>query len=72
MGKLGGWLAGIVAAIIATYAGWYFTRPPSTTTFEGMAYSESSPVPKAMVSITITGTNVNSGPIHNVTDENGA
>jgi hypothetical protein len=72
MGKLGGWLAGIVAAIIATYAGWYFTRPPSTTTFEGMAYSESAPVPKAMVSITITGTSVNSGPIHNVTDENGA
>ena len=72
MGKLGGWLAGILAAIIATYAGWYFTRPPSTTTVEGMAYSESSPVPKAMVAITFTGTGVNSGPIHNVTDENGS
>jgi hypothetical protein len=37
-----------------------------------MAYSESSPVPKAMVAITITETSVNSGPIHNVTDENGS
>jgi hypothetical protein len=72
MGKFGGWLAGILAAIIASYAAWYFTRPPSTTTVEGMVYSGNSPVAKAMVLITLTGNGEYGGPYHNSTDENGS
>lgn len=75
MGKFGGWLAGLLATIIGGYAVWYFTQPPappSTTTFEGMVYSGSSPVASAMVSVNLTGSGVDPGPYHNVTDENGA
>jgi hypothetical protein len=76
MNKFGGWLAGVVAAIIAAiiggYAVWYFTRPPSTTILEGMVYAASSAVPKAMVSLELTGSGVNGGSFHNVTDENGS
>lgn len=72
MGKIGGWLAGILAAVIAGYAVWYFTRPPATTIIEGMVYSASSAVPKAMVSLTLTGDKASSEAIHNVTDDNGS
>jgi hypothetical protein len=65
MNKFGGWLAGVVAAIIAAiiggYAVWYFTRPPSTTIFEGMVYAASSAVPKAMVSLELTGAALTAG-----------
>ncbi len=73
MGKaVGAWLAGILAAIIGGYALYVLTRSPSTTTVEGMAYSASAAVPKAMVSLTLSGNGANSGPYHNVTDENGS
>lgn len=69
---VGAWLAGILAAFLGGYALYYFTRPPSTTTVEGMAYSASAAVPKAMVSLTLSGNGANNGPFHNVTDENGS
>ena len=70
--KLGIWLAGILASVIAGYAVWYFTQPPATTILEGMAYSANAAVPKAMVSLTLKGNGADSGPFHNVTDENGS
>ncbi len=72
MGKIGVWLAGILATIIGGYAVWYFTRAPATTTFEGMVYSASAPVSKAMVSLELSGSGANNGSFHNVTDENGS
>jgi hypothetical protein len=72
MGKFGGWLAGILAGIIVSCTVWYVTRPPSTTTFEGMVYSANSPVPKAMVSFELAGKGVNSGNSRELTDENGS
>lgn len=81
MSKVGGWLAGIAGAVIATYLGWYFTRtkptpppppPPAVTTFEGMVYSDSGPVPKAMVVVDLTGVAGANGAIHDVTDDSGA
>jgi hypothetical protein len=72
MGKFGAWLAGLLAAIIAGYAVWFFTKPPATTTIEGMVYSGSSPVAKAMVVLTLTGDRASSDSVHNVTDDNGA
>ncbi len=71
MAKFGGWLAGILAGIIVGYAVWYLTTP-STTTFEGMVYSGTSAVAKAMVSLELTGSGVNGGTFHNVTDGNGS
>jgi hypothetical protein len=81
MGKIGNWLAGIVAGIIVGYAVWYLTRPapvptppppPAVTIFEGMVYSGSAPVPKAMVVLDLTGDAATNGPVHDLTDENGA
>ena len=75
MAKVGGWIAGIVASIIVGYAVWYLTRtppPPTVTTFEGMAYSGSAPVPKAMVAVQLSGTAGANGPVHDITDDNGA
>lgn len=72
MGKFGGWLAGLLAAIIAGYAVWFFTRPPATTTIEGMVYSGGLAVPKAMVVLTLTGDQASSDSVRNVTDDNGA
>lgn len=71
MGKIVGWVAGIVAGIIVGCGVYYFTVP-SPTIFEGMVYSADSPVPKAMVSLQLTGSGVNQGVVHNVTDENGS
>src|SRR3984885_9906362 len=72
MNKFGGWLAGVFATIIGGYAVWYFTRPPSTTILEGMVYATSSAVPKAMVSLELTGSGANGGTFRNVTNENGS
>ncbi len=75
MGKFWGWLAGVAATVIAGYLTWYFTRPPAppvVTTFEGMVYSGSKPVPGAMVAVALTGSAGANGPYHNVTDQNGA
>ena len=78
MAKVGGWVAGIVASIIVGYAVWYLTRtpppppPPTVTTFEGMVYSGSAPVPKAMVAVQLSGTAGVNGPVHDITDDNGA
>jgi hypothetical protein len=74
--KVGGWLAGIAGAVIATYLGWYFTnRPPppaAVTTFEGMVYSGDAPVSKALVALELTGNAGANGAIHDLTDDNGA
>lgn len=72
MGKLGAWLAGILATFIGGYAVWYFTRPPAVTTFEGMVYAADGPVAKAMVAVDLTGTAGANGAVHDVTDQNGA
>ena len=72
MGKVGGWLAGILATVIGGYAVWYFTRPPAVTTFEGMVYTGDNPVAKAMVAVDLTGSAGANGPVHDVTDQNGA
>lgn len=81
MGKFVVWLGGIAATVIGGYLLWYLTRtppppppppPPAVTTFEGMVYSESAPVPKAMVAVELTGIAGANGPVHNVTDGNGA
>jgi hypothetical protein len=80
MKQVGGWLAGILAAIIGGYVLWILTRTPPAppapppavvTTFEGMVYSGDEPVPKAMVELDLTGTSSN-GPVHDITDENGS
>lgn len=80
MGKFGTWLAGIVGSIIVGVAVYYFTQPkptppppppPVVTTLEGMVYSGSAPVPRAMVAVELKGAESN-GPIHQVTDENGS
>jgi hypothetical protein len=75
MNKFGGWLAGLLAAIVAGYAVWYLTKTPpapATTTFEGMVYSESAPVPNAIVLVSLTEGGVKNGPYRNATDEHGA
>ena len=78
MAKVGGWIAGIVAGIIVGYVVWYLTRtpppppPPAVTTFEGMVYSGSAPVPKAMVAVQLSGPAGANGPVHDITDDNGA
>jgi hypothetical protein len=72
MGKVGAWLAGILATVIGGYAVWYFTRPPAVTTFEGMVYAGDAPVAKALVAVDLTGSAGANGAVHDVTDENGA
>jgi hypothetical protein len=75
MKKFMNWVAGILAGIIGAVAVYYLTRPappPSVTTFEGMVYSGSSPVARAMVQLELNGVINASGPIHNLTDGNGA
>jgi hypothetical protein len=72
MAKVGGWLAGILAVIIGGYGVWYFTQPPAVTTIEGMVYSGSAPVPKAMVAVDLSGSAGTNGAVHDITDENGS
>jgi hypothetical protein len=72
MRAVGGWLAGILATIIGGYLLWYLTQPPSATVFEGMVYSGSSPVARALVSLELAGNGANGGPFHDSTDENGS
>jgi hypothetical protein len=72
MGKVGAWLAGILATVIGGYAVWYFTRPPAVTTFEGMVYAGDAPVSKALVAVDLSGNAGANGAVHDVTDENGA
>lgn len=72
MAKVGGWLAGILAVVIGGWVVWYLTRPPAVTTFEGMVYAGSAPVARAMVAVSLTGSAGANGPIHDITDENGA
>lgn len=78
MKKLGVWIAGIIGPIIVGYVVWLMTRtpppppPPAVTTFEGMVYSGSAPVAKAMVAVDLTGAAGENGPVHDFTDENGA
>ncbi|HUJ30306.1 MAG TPA: hypothetical protein VLY23_03430 [Candidatus Acidoferrum sp.] len=73
MGKFLGWLGGIFAAVIGGWLVWYLTKPPATTTFEGMVINGAAnqPVPKAMVSVEITGP-AGKGLYHDVTDDNGS
>jgi hypothetical protein len=73
MGKFLGWLGGILAAVIAGYAIWYFTRPAPTTTFEGMVINgpQVAPLANAIVSVEFAG-GPNRGPFHDFTDEHGA
>jgi hypothetical protein len=72
MGKVGAWLAGILATVIGGYAVWYFTRPPAVTTFEGMVYAGEAPVSKALVAVDLTGSAGANGAVHDVTDDNGS
>lgn len=75
MKKFTQWMAGILAAVIGSVAVYYLTRPdppPAVTTFEGMVYSGSSPVAHAMVQLDLNGVVNITGPIHDMTDENGA
>jgi len=78
MKKAGTWIAGIIGPIIVGYVVWLITRtpppppPPAVTTFEGMVYSGSAPVAKAMVAVDLSGTAGVNGPVHDFTDDNGA
>jgi hypothetical protein len=72
MGKVGAWLAGILATVIGGYAVWYLTRPPVVTTFEGMVYAGSTPIAKAMVAVDLTGSAGANDPVHDITDDNGS
>jgi len=80
-GKVGAWLAGVAATIFSGWAIWYLTQPkpapppppqPVVTKFEGMVYSGSAPVPKAMVVLNLTGAASTTSDYHDVTDENGS
>ena len=75
------WLVAIAATVLACYLAWYFTKPAPTappppllavSTFEGMVYSGSVPVPNAMVAVNLTGTASANGPVYDMTDKNGA
>jgi hypothetical protein len=81
MSKFGSWLAGIIGSIIVGVAIYYFTKatpppptppPPAVTVFEGMVYSGSAPVPRAMVAVELRGSGITNGPVHDITDANGA
>lgn len=81
IGKVVTWVAGVAATIISSVAIWYFTKPapappppppPVVTKFEGMVYSGSAPVAKAMVVLDLTGDPAANGDYHDITDENGA
>lgn len=73
MGKVGGWLAGILAVVIGSYAVWYLTVGRfTTTTFEGMVYSNNTPVSHAMVTLELRGTGLDGSLSHDWTDENGS
>jgi len=73
MGKFIGWLGGMLTAVIGGWLVWYLTRPPATTTFEGMVINgeASAPVAGAMVSVEIKGI-PSSEPYHDFTDEHGS
>ncbi len=73
MGKFLGWLGGILAVVIGGWTVWYLTKPPSTTTVQGMVIDGSlnAPLSNAMVSVEVTATPSN-GPFHDVTDVNGS
>jgi hypothetical protein len=79
--KFVGWLGGIAATVISGYLLWYFTQPkptppppppPAVTTLEGMVYSGSAPVAKAMVAVNVTGAMGVNGAVHDITDDHGA
>lgn len=79
--KVVGWLGGIAATVISGYLLWYFEQPkptpppppaPAVTTFEGMVYSGSDPVAKALVGVVLTGSAGANGAIHDITDDHGA
>ena len=75
MKKFVSWVAGILAGVIGAVAVYYITRPAppsSVTTFEGMVYSGGSPVAHAMVQLEVNGVVNVSGPLHDITDDNGA
>lgn len=80
-GKFLGWFGGVAATVISGYLLWYFEQPkptppppppPAVTTVEGMVYSGSAPVAKAMVAVQVTGAAGVNGAIHDVTDDHGA
>jgi hypothetical protein len=74
MGKFLGWLAGILATVIAGWLIWYLEKPKPPTTFEGMVIDGAlnAPVQNAMVSIEIKSSAPNGGPYHDFTDEHGS
>lgn len=76
-----GWLAGLAIAALAGYLVWYYTEPkppppppppPAVTTLQGMVYSGSKPVAKAMVAVQLTGAASAVEPVYDITDGNGA
>ncbi|MGA7108611.1 MAG: carboxypeptidase-like regulatory domain-containing protein [Terracidiphilus sp.] len=72
MKKVGAWLAGLLAVVLGGWLTWYLTRPPAVTTVEGMVYTGDAAVPNAMVEIDLTGDSTNTGPVHDLTDQNGS
>jgi hypothetical protein len=72
MKKFGIWLAGILSTIIAGAGVYYITLPKPPVVFEGMVYSGSSPVAKAMVELELKANGPGGGVYHDWTDENGA
>jgi hypothetical protein len=81
MSKFGKWFAGILGPIIIGVAIFYLTKtptppppppPPAVTVFEGMVYSGSAPVPRALVAVDLKGTGLTNGPVHDLTDPNGS
>jgi hypothetical protein len=73
MNKVIGWVAGILATVIGSCLVYYLTRPPTTTTFEGMVINgeASAPISGALVSLEIKSA-ANGEPYHDFTDEHGS
>lgn len=70
-----GWVGGILAAVISGFIVYKMTVPPApvaVTSFEGMVYSGSDPVPNAMVVIDLSGVGAGSGSFRDETDDHGS
>jgi hypothetical protein len=70
------WVGGIVSAVLIAYLSWYLTRPPvpvPPTTFDGMVIdkAQTAPIPKAMVTVNIQGSD-GAGEFYDFTDEHGS
>src|SRR5215467_4004427 len=67
-------IATIVSGVVIGVVVWWLTRPPITTTFEGVVYNnqvESAPIANAMVMFEIREGRIINGPYRHPTDSNG-